>query len=181
MLCWNCLGLEPNTRPIWQTVYFVYCIFSTKHGACHIFSHVRANDFCSRVPAFCHVWMMWDSNKFTLSLFSVRTRGSVLQVFFLFFVVKHMWKKPNLGAVRNDENCRIGPFSVLLKTVFNAKGHFKDIWLTFWFLSVYGKTEWKLYFILKTWTLSSSVKKRKFISMTFDPSVVSHHCVCAEQ
>lgn len=34
----NCLGIKPNTRHIWQTVYSLCCIFSTKHVACLIFS-----------------------------------------------------------------------------------------------------------------------------------------------
>lgn len=38
MLWGNCLGVKPNTRHIWQTVYSPCCIFSTKHGACPIFS-----------------------------------------------------------------------------------------------------------------------------------------------
>lgn len=38
MLWGNCLGVEPNIRHNWQTVYSLRCIFSTKHGACPIFS-----------------------------------------------------------------------------------------------------------------------------------------------
>lgn len=34
----NCLGIKPNTRHIWQTVYFLCFIFSTKHGAWTILS-----------------------------------------------------------------------------------------------------------------------------------------------
>lgn len=41
MLWGNCLGVKPNTRHIWQTVYSPHCIFSTKHGAWPIFSPNR--------------------------------------------------------------------------------------------------------------------------------------------
>lgn len=34
MLLGNCLGVKPNTRHIWQTVYSLCCSFSTKHRAC---------------------------------------------------------------------------------------------------------------------------------------------------
>lgn len=38
MLWGKCLAVKPNTRHIWQTVYSLCCIFSTKHGAWPIFS-----------------------------------------------------------------------------------------------------------------------------------------------
>lgn len=48
MLWGNCLGVKPNTQHIWQTVYSLCCISSTKHGACPFF--VQTDTFHNQVP-----------------------------------------------------------------------------------------------------------------------------------
>lgn len=87
MLWGNCLGLKPNTRHIWQTVYSPCCIFSAKHGACPIFSpnwHIPQPgswykcELCGTVHGhtFAHADEIWSA---TWLLFcAIRTSVSVV-------------------------------------------------------------------------------------------------------